>query len=292
MKLAACMSWLLSGALALAASAAEPARPQAKNPHLAVIQGYFKAGKLDQVESELRAAKAWDQNKSVDLGRIAILEGMLSALSAEDEQARASFRRALALDPQATLPAEANAHVRKMFDAVRAEARSATPAGSPSGGGKSSGRNLPAEFEQQIAKGDLKAAEKMLGEARAKGGLSDVESGQVLILQGMLENLKSLQEEKAPEYYRSHADDLEASEARLGEDSAKVQLSDSDAAQFLSLRTSMLVGCGMLRMKAGDEKLARAAFRKALALDPRARLPAVATAKTRRAFEEAKGQKP
>ena len=286
MKLAACMLWLLSGSLALAAPA------QAKNPHLAVIQGYFKAGKLDQVDKEIAAAKEWSGNTSVDLGQIAILEGMLSALSAEDEQARASFRRALALDPQATLPAEANPHVRKMFDAIRAEVRSAAPAGPPSGGGKSSGRNIPAEFEQQCAKGDLKAVEKMLAAAGAQGGLSDVESGQVLILRGMLENLKALQEEKAPEYYRSHADDLEASEARLGEDSAKVQLSDADAAQFTSLRTSMLVVCGMLRMKVGDDKLARAAFRKALALNPKARLLAAANAKAKRAFEESRGQKP
>jgi hypothetical protein len=283
-KLAACMLCLLSGSIAYA---------QAKNPHLPAIQRYIKAGKLDQVESELRAAKTWEQNKSVDLGQIAIYEGMLSALSAEDEQARASFRRALALDPQATLPAEANDKVRKMFDAVRAEVRSATPAGSATGGGKSSGRNLPAEFEDLLAKGDLKAVEKMLSAAGAQGGLSDVESGQVLILRGMLENLKAVQEDKAPpEYCRSHADDLEASEARLGEDSAKVQLSDADAAQFRSLRTSMLVVCGVLRMKGGDDKLARAAFRKALALNPRARLPTVANARTRRAFEESRGQKP
>jgi len=284
-KLAACMLCLLSGSLALAGELA-------KNPHLPVIQRYFKAGKLDQVESELRAAKEWKANTSVDWGQIAILEGMVFALSAEDEQARASFSRALALDPQATLPAEANARVRKMFDAVRAEGRSAAPAAAPAGEGKSSGRNLPAEFEQQCAKGDLKSVEKILSAASAQG-LSELESGQVLILRGMLENLKAIQEDKAsPEYCRSHADDLEASEARLGEDSAKVRLSDSDAAQFLSLRTSMLVVCGMLRMKAGDEKLARAVFRKALALNPKARLPAIAPAKTRRAFEEAKGQKP
>jgi hypothetical protein len=283
-KLAACMLCLLSGSLALAGELA-------KNPHLAAIQKYFNAGKLDQVESELRAAKEWKANTSVDWGRIAIFEGMVFALSAEDEQARGSFSRALALDPQATLPDGANARVRKMFDAVRAEARSTAPA-APAGEGKSSGRNLPAEFEQQCAKGDLKSVEKMLAAASAQG-LSELESGQVLILRGMLENLKAIQEDKAsPEYCRSHADDLEASEARLGEDSAKVKLSDSDAAQFLSLRTSMLAVCGMLRMKAGDEKLARAVFRKALALNPKARLPAIAPAKTRRAFEEAKGQKP
>jgi hypothetical protein len=246
---------------------------------------------LDQAESELRAAKAWERNPSVDMGQIAGYEGMLSALSAEDEQARASFRRALALDPKDTLPAEANAQVREMIDAVRAEARSAAPAGS--GGGRSTGRNLPAEFDQGCAKGDLKAVEDMLTAANAQGGLSDVESGQVLILRGMLENLKALKDDKASaDYCRSHADDLEASEARLGEDSAKVQLSEAATAQFLSLRTSMLVVCGMLRMKAGDDKLARAAFKKALVLNPTAKLPAFAPAKTKSAFEESKGRKP
>src|SRR5690242_16422514 len=111
MKLAIGMLCLLAGSLALAADAA---RPQAKNPHLPVIQKYLKGGDLDRAEAELRAARAWEGNTSVDHGQISILQGMLSALSANDEEAKAAFRRALALDPQAKLPDVATDQVRKM----------------------------------------------------------------------------------------------------------------------------------------------------------------------------------
>lgn len=286
MKIAIGMLCLLYGSLVLAADAA---RPQARNPHLPAIQKYLKGGDLDRAEAELRAARTWAGNTSVDHGQISILQGMLSALSANDEEAKAAFRRALALDPQAQLPDVATDQVRKMFEQARAEARSAVPEGTATKG-KSSGRNLPAELAQEWAKGDLKAAEALLKAAAAQPGLSDWESGQVSMLQGMLENLRSLELEKEPAYYRSAADDLEAYEARLGEDTSKVHLPEAESAQVQSLRTSMLVVCGMLRMQSGEDKRAGATFRKALALNPRLRLPAIASAKARRAFEEAKGK--
>ncbi|HEY8211497.1 MAG TPA: hypothetical protein VIG99_28635 [Myxococcaceae bacterium] len=286
MKLAIGMLCVVFGSLALAGDAP---RPQARNPHLPVIQKHLKGGDLDRAEAELRAAQAWKENTSVDLGQISILQGILSTLSANDEEAKAAFRRALALDPQAQLPEAANEKVRAMFEQARADARSAVPEGTATKG-QSSGRNLPAEMEQQWVKGDLKSAETLLEVAGAQPGLSDWESGQVNLLQAMQGNLRSLQEKKEPAYYRSAADDLEASEARLGEETSQVQLPEAAAAQVLSLRTSMLVVCGMLRLQSGEEKRAVASFRKALALNPRARLPAVATAKMRRAFEEAKGK--
>jgi len=293
-KLAICMTWLLAGTLALAAGAGES---QAKNPRIPTILSLFKAGKLEQAEAELRLARAYEGNTSVDLGQLSILDGMIAAVNADDEQARAAFRRALALDPQAALPEAATAHVRKLFEAVRAEPRAAASTARARASG--SARNLPAEFEQQYSAGKLEDAEAFLNTAAAQSDLSQVESGQILVLQGLVEVLKKLRAGAAPDKCRSYADDLEAVEARLAEETATAKLSEAESAQFLALRGSLLVVRGVLRVESGEQDRAKASFRKALEVNPRAKLPSLASAKARRLFNEikaavpaARGQKP
>jgi len=289
-KLAICMTWLLAGTLALAAGAGES---QAKNPRIPTILSLFKAGKLEQAEAELRLARAYEGNTSVDLGQLSILDGMIAAVNADDEQARAAFRRALALDPQAALPEAATAHIRKLFEAVRAEPRAAastTARARASGSGAA--RNLPAEFEQQYSVGKLEDAEAFLNTAGAQSDLSQVESGQILVLKGLVEVLKKLRAGAAPDRCRSYADDLEAVEARLAEETATAKLSEAESAQFLALRGSLLVVRGVLRVESGEQDRAKASFRKALEVNPRAKLPSLASAKARRLFNETKAAVP
>ncbi len=290
MRLAICLSWFLCGSVALAGEG----WTKASNPHIPTVLSHFKAGDLPRAEAELRLARAPKgyTNTSVDLGQIAILEGMLAAVDANEEQARAAFRRALALDPQASLPDAATPFVRKIFNAVRAEPRapSSSPA-SPRGAG--TGLNIPAEFEQKFFAGKLEEAEAFLATAGARKDLSEVESGQVDMLQGIVKFFVQLQKKKAtPENCASFANDLEAIEVRLAEETS---LPEAMAAQVLSLRGVLLMSTGVLRAEAGDDGSAKGAFRKALEINRGAKLPAVASAKARRLFGEAKaaaGRKP
>lgn len=290
MKLAIGMMCFLSGSLALAADS----WTKGQNPHIEAVRKHFKAGNLERADSELKLARDPKyKNTSVDLGQIAILEGMLAAVDANEEQARAAFRLSLALDPQATLPDEATPYVRKIFAAVRAEPRASSPAaGSARGAG--TGRNIPAEFEQKYFAGKLDAAEAFLNAAGAQSNLSQVESGQIDILKGLVTFFQKLQKkEVTPDQCGSFANDLEAAEVRLAEETG---LSEAESAQFLAVRGVLLMVGGVLRVEAGDENNARASFRKALEINPRAKLPSVASAKARRLFNEAKaapaGRKP
>lgn len=289
MKSVICTMCVLAGAIAHAAG---PAQTSARNPHLQTILGLFKAGKLDQAENELRLARAYEGNTSADLGQLAILDGMLRAVSAEDEQARAAFRRALMLNPQATLPDVATARIRKMFDEIRVEARAvasnlrSTASSAAPSHGPGSTRNFPAEFERHCSAGKLDAARALLDAAGARKDLTVIESGQILVLQGLLVVFQTLQQGAAPEVYRSLADDLEVVEAKMAEETAAARLTEAESAQFLALRGTLLLLRGMLRVESGEESRARASLRKALEINPRARLPPFASSRARRLLDE------
>jgi hypothetical protein len=149
-------------------------------------------------------------------------------------------------------------------------------------------RNLPAEFEQLVADGKLPAAGALLDTAGAGKDLAEVESGQLSVLKGVLVVLQSLPKGLPKETCRARADDLQSVEARLAEATAGAELSGAESAQFLALRGLLLTVGGSLRVESGEEDRARASFRKALEINPRARLPGAASAAARRLFDEAK----
>jgi hypothetical protein len=299
-KLVRCASWslLLAGGLALAA---DTGSMQAKNPRIPTILSHFKAGKLEAAESELNLARKWDGNTSVDLGQLSILEGMIRAVSADDEQARACFRRALALDPNAQVPTAATARIVKIFDGVRAEVRAggAASAAATAGAAPASPRDPAVQthdfvtrFEDQYAAGNLQAAGALLDAAGARKDMTELELGQIELLKAVLAVLRDLEKGgPLPQAYRSLADDFEAAEVKLAEAADGKKLGEMGAAQFLAFRSSLRMVCGVLRAEFGEADRARVSFRKALELNPKAKLPAMAPAGSKKLFNESRGGK-
>src|SRR5262245_19380489 len=117
---------------ALAAAAPDAGTPPSGSAHLAAGFGFFEQGLLDQAGEQLREAFASELATAADRVNLQVLDGMLRAVSADDDLARAAFGRALQLDPAVALPSSATTRVRRLFDQAKREREAKATASGPS----------------------------------------------------------------------------------------------------------------------------------------------------------------
>jgi hypothetical protein len=211
-----------------------------------------------------------------------MVKGLVRAESGKEEQAKAAFAEALALDPEAKLPAMGAPRVQKLFEATKASTAAAAGP-EPSA--------LPERVARLYADGKLERAELVLAESGDRGELSKAESNQLFVLKGLLKVLKGLQaaasDEERAGVARSAAPQLKEVDERLAS-TADAPLAGQDATQRHLLEGLALVIKGLAQAEAGDEVQARDSFERGLALSPGVQLPAVAGPKARQLFEAAR----
>jgi hypothetical protein len=88
---------------------------------LAQIQEQIDAARFDEADSAVQAALASGELERRELSRVYLLSGMIASARRDEAAARASFRRALVLDPDVALPPSAGPHVAVAFDQARSE---------------------------------------------------------------------------------------------------------------------------------------------------------------------------
>jgi len=258
----------------MAAPAAAPA-PAAANPHIPRGLSLFADGLLQEADDALQAAFAYPRNTPADAVSLQVLDGMLRAVSADDDLARAAFGRALQLDPAAVLPPSATSRVRRLFEQAKRERELRT-----------AGPSLASQVEKLSVEGKLDGAEALVA------GASKSEAGQALVLKGLVLVLKGLQKAGPAEADKAKAaqgveKQLQVAEQQLASNAAS-STSESESAQQLVLKGMLLMVKGLVKAEAGDEAQAKAAFTQALELDPAARLPATATPRVQKLFESVK----
>ncbi|MFL5319686.1 MAG: hypothetical protein ACJ790_08500 [Myxococcaceae bacterium] len=94
---------------------------ETKNPYLPAAQRLFDGLEYEEAGSTLKKARDWQGNTPEDEVAIAMLEGRLSFETGDRELAGRSFKRALALDPNAQLPKLVSAKAKAFFDQCRVE---------------------------------------------------------------------------------------------------------------------------------------------------------------------------
>jgi len=271
-----------AGTPAPAKPAAPAAAPASTNPHVSAGLSLFEQGLLQAADEQLRQALVFEPNTPLDAVQLQILDGMLRAVSADDDLARAAFGRALALNAAVTLPSAATTRVRRVFEQARRELEART----------SNRPALASQISKLSTEGKLEGAEALLADAGARKGLTPVESGQLFVLKGLVTVLKGLQAAGPAEGDKAKAaqgseKQLQAVERQLASE-ATASLSEAESAQRLMLKGMVLLVKGLVKAESGDEAQAKAAFAQALELDPAAQIPAGATAKVQKLFETAK----
>ena len=245
------------------------------NPHIAKGLGLFGDGLLQEADEALQAAFANPRNTPADAVNLQVLDGMLRAVSADDDLARAAFGRALQLDPAVVLPSSATSRVRRLFEQSKREREQ-----------RNAGPSLASQVEKLSAEGKLDGAEALVA------GASKSEAGQALVLKGLVLCLKGLQKAGPAEADKAKAaqgveKQLQVAEQQLATNAASAT-SESESAQQLVLKGMLLMVKGLVKAEAGDETQAKAAFTQALELDPGAKLPATATPRAQKLFESVK----
>ncbi len=109
--------WLLFLAL-LASPAAGQARPEER---IRGIEEHLDAARFDEADAEVRAALASGELDRRTLARTHLLAGVIASARRDENGARASFRRALTLEPDQSLPPSAGPHVAAAFEQARRE---------------------------------------------------------------------------------------------------------------------------------------------------------------------------
>jgi len=265
----------MSIALCLLLTTLAAGEPASTNPHLAKGLGLFADGLLQESDEALQAAFANPRNTPADAVNLQVLDGMLRAVSADDDLARAAFGRALQLDPAVVLPPSATSRVRRLFEQAKRERET-----------RNAGPSLASQVEKLSAEGKLEGAEALVA------GASKSEAGQALVLKGLVLCLKGLQKAGPAEADKAKAaqgveKQLQAAEQQLATNAASAT-SESESAQQLVLKGMLLMVKGLVKAEAGDETQAKAAFTQALELDPAAKLPATATPPAQKLFESVK----
>jgi tetratricopeptide (TPR) repeat protein len=276
MSIALCLLLPVLGATAPAAPTPAPASASGStNPHIAKGLGLFADGLLQEADEALQEAFANPRNTPADAVNLQVLDGMLRAVSADDDLARAAFGRALQLDPAVVLPPSATSRVRRLFEQAKRERELRT-----------AGPSLASQVEKLSVEGKLDGAEALVA------GASKAEAGQALVLKGLVLVLKGLQKAGPAEAEKAKAAQgverqLQVAEQQLASNAAAAA-SESESAQQLVLKGMLLMVKGLVKAEAGDEAQAKAIFAQALELDPGAKLPAIATPRAQKVFEEAK----
>lgn len=157
-------SFPLLAALLATATLSEPAHADASE-RLTRAREQIVAARFDEAEAEVRAALASGELERSELAQAHLLAGVIAAARRDDSAARASFRKALSLDPRASLPALAGPHVAQAFDAARAELGAAR-AGLAVSASVSADPGAPAQLGVRV----LRDAEGLARELRVRAG--------------------------------------------------------------------------------------------------------------------------
>jgi hypothetical protein len=247
----------------VAATLADAGATETPNPYVAQLLGLFRDGKLKQLEEMLPLARAHQPSSKADEVMLSIVEGMLSAVSGEDENASIAFGRALDLDLEAKLPMGATPRCHRIFKHER--------------------------LVRLVNEGETEQATEVLAELDARPGESTkVESAQMDVLRGLLLLKQRLEAEGTSQAQaelrrlRGHLEKM-AAEATDGGGA----LTGVELAYHRKVTGMLMVVEGLLKAEAGDDGGACEALVKALHLNPTAKLPRFASSQARLIFGHA-----
>jgi hypothetical protein len=114
-----------TGALAAKKKAKPPApveQPQTDDVgrYLDAAQAFYEKLDYERALDQARRAEQFSRGPDDDV-KIALIEGIMLASLARDEDADAAFRKGLALKPEAKLPYEVSPKIQQKFESVRSE---------------------------------------------------------------------------------------------------------------------------------------------------------------------------
>jgi hypothetical protein len=107
--------------LLLALLVLAPPSPAQSRTELGEIEEQIGAARFDEADAALRAALASGKLDRRSLARAHLHAGVIASARRDEAAARASFRRALTLEPDATLPASAGPHVSAAYEHAKRE---------------------------------------------------------------------------------------------------------------------------------------------------------------------------
>jgi hypothetical protein len=97
------------------------AQSRPENPYLGAAERLYRNLEFEAALQTIQRAAAWPSSSPAEDVRIALFEGLIRAELGQDELATRAFKRALALDPLARLPASPSPKVRALFEKAAAD---------------------------------------------------------------------------------------------------------------------------------------------------------------------------
>lgn len=91
------------------------------NPYLEPASRLYQSLEFNEALRTLEKALKWPSNTPEEDIRAAVLEGLITAQLGKSERAESAFKRALAMDPSATLPFKVSPKISRLFEKARAQ---------------------------------------------------------------------------------------------------------------------------------------------------------------------------
>lgn len=103
------------------------AAPAAQNPYLAAARALYRGLEFEEALKQVEAGQRWPQNDLADDVQLALLEGLLAFELEQPDRSLLAFKRALALEPTASIDASASPKVRAHFELARRQLPAVAP---------------------------------------------------------------------------------------------------------------------------------------------------------------------